>query len=128
MTRIVVPPLPENAINRCRPISALLKTQILHLHEAERRLPPRFRTEIYINEIKTEGDAAEYIRAVTEAIHEAHVAAVAKRLKLNRSSVIEIAAVAEDRLRKKGKVPHNSKPIQISGHASEQMRFRGTTE
>ncbi|MFZ0419178.1 MAG: hypothetical protein WAM04_13855 [Candidatus Sulfotelmatobacter sp.] len=127
-TTIILPRPTRNAINKNRPISDLLKAQILHLHEAERKLPPRRRTEIYVDAIRTEREAAQYIRAVTEAIHEAHAAAVAKRLRPKRKGVIEIAAVAEDRPRKKGRGPDKSKPIEFSGHASQQLRFRGTTE
>jgi len=127
MTKILLPPLPENAINKDRPVSGLLRAQILHLHEAERRLPPRHRTKIYVNAIKTEGEAAEYARAVTEAIHEAHAAAAAKRSRPKRKGVIDIAAVADDRPRK-GKMPDSSKPVVVSGHASQQMRFPGTSE
>src|ERR1700683_608002 len=96
MTKIRVPLPPQSAVDKDRPVSGLLKAQILHLHEAERRLPLRHRTDIYINAIKTEGGAAEYIRAVTEAIHDAHAAAAAKRAKPKRTGVIEIAAVAAD--------------------------------
>jgi ArsR family metal-binding transcriptional regulator len=94
-TKIVVPVPPQSAINQDRPVNALLKSQILHLHEAERRLPLRHHTEIYINAIKTEGEAAEYIRAVTEAIHDAHAAAAARRAR-RQPEVIEIAASAEE--------------------------------
>jgi hypothetical protein len=80
MTLIHVPrPDVKSAMNPNRPVNALLKAQVQHLHAAERNLPFRRRTEIYINAIKTEGEAAEYIRRVTEAIHEAHEAAAAKR-------------------------------------------------
>jgi len=67
------------AMNPGRPVNALLKAQVHHLHEAERNLPLRHRNDIYINAIKTEGEAAEYIRQVTTAIHDAHAAAAAKR-------------------------------------------------
>ena len=94
MTKILLPPLPENAINKDRPVSGLLRAQILHLHEAERRLPPRHRTKIYVNAIKTEGEAAEYARAVTEAIHEAHAAAAAKRSLCTKiNSVLKVGLV-----------------------------------
>ncbi|HLW85141.1 MAG TPA: hypothetical protein VKR60_08005 [Candidatus Sulfotelmatobacter sp.] len=96
MTTIKVPRPPESAMDRDRPVNGLLKAQILHLHEAERRLPLRHHTDIYINAIKTEGEAAEYIRRVTEAIHDAHAAAAAKRVKPKRRRTIEIAAVADD--------------------------------
>jgi hypothetical protein len=80
-----------------RPISSLLKTQIEHLHAAERRLPLRYRSEIYPNAIKTEGEAAAYIREVTEAIHRAHEEAAARRErgKWKAEPGLQIAAVAE---------------------------------
>lgn len=97
-TKINLPPPPKGAMNKNRPVSGLLKAQILHLHEAERRLPLRHHTDIYINAIKTEGEAAEYVRRVTEAIHNAHAAAAARRARPQpkREDVIEIAAVADD--------------------------------
>ena len=76
-------PRPENAWNPNRPVNALLKSQILHLHGAELKLPVRQQTDIYINAIKTEGEAADYVRQVTEAIHAAHQAAAAKRARLS---------------------------------------------
>ncbi|MGA9978894.1 MAG: hypothetical protein WBQ08_09690 [Candidatus Sulfotelmatobacter sp.] len=92
-------PRPKNAMDPDRPVNALLKAQMLHLHDAESKLPMRHHTDIYINAIKTEGEAANYVRRVTEAIHEAHAVAAAKRAKpvAKRKRVIEIAAVADDR-------------------------------
>jgi hypothetical protein len=69
MAIVRVPKPPESAFNPDRPVSSLLKTQILHLHEAELRLPVRHQTDIYINKIRTEGEAAEYIRRVTAKLH-----------------------------------------------------------
>jgi len=99
MTVIKVPRPPKSAYDPSRPISGLLKMQVEHLHVAERRLPSRHRGEIYPNAIKTEGEAAEYIHAVTTAIHKAHAEAAARRAKpaKKRKGVIEIAAVADDR-------------------------------
>src|ERR1700722_7138732 len=98
MPLISVPKPAEAAFDPNRPVSALLKAQIEYLHVAERRLPPRYHTDIYINAVKTEGEAAEYIRAVTEAIHEAHAEAAARRTRpTKRKGVIEIAAVADER-------------------------------
>jgi len=91
MTLVHVPRPPQSALNPDRPVNTLLKAQIQHLHEAERNLPPRHRTDIYINAIKTEGEAAEYIRRVTTAIHKAHEEAAAKR-----GRGIVIAAAADD--------------------------------
>lgn len=97
MTKIALPIPPQSAMNKDRPVSGLLKAQILHLHEAERRLPPQHRTDIYINAIKTEGEAAEYIRAVTEAIRDAHQAAAEKRARrVKRPTGIDIAAAADE--------------------------------
>jgi ArsR family metal-binding transcriptional regulator len=104
-TKIVVPAVPDDAFKKDRPVSGLLKAQILHLHEAERRLPLRHHTDIYINAIKTEGEAAEYIRAVTEAIHDAHAAAATRRARPRRKDVIEIAAVADE-------TPMRQPPVQ----------------
>jgi hypothetical protein len=92
-------PRPKNAMDPDRPVNALLKSQVLHLHDAESKLPVGHRTDIYINAIKTEGEAANYIRRVTEAIHAAHATAAANRARpvAKRKRVIEIAAVADDR-------------------------------
>ena len=69
MTVIKVPKPPKSAFNRNRPVSALLKNQILHMQEVEFRFPARDQTNIYINKIKTEGEAAEYLRQVTARLH-----------------------------------------------------------
>jgi len=106
MALIHVPQIdPKSAMDRNRPVNTLLKVQMEHLHEAEMKLPVRQQTEIYINAIKTEGEAADYIRQVTEAIHAAHEAAQANRAKpaRKRRGVIEIAAVAEDKPARKSK-------------------------
>src|SRR5277367_5572888 len=102
-------PRPKNAMDRHRPVNALLKSQVLHLHDAESKLPASLQTDIYVNAIKTEGEAATYIRRVTEAIQVAHEAAAAKRAKpaAKRKAVIEIAAAADDRpVRKRTVVAH----------------------
>lgn len=100
MTLIKVPPLPipsQSAMNPDRPVNSLLKAQIQHLQEAERNLPSRYRTEIYANAIRTEGEAAKYIRAVTEAITKAHAEAAAQRARPALGRGIAIAAVADDK-------------------------------
>lgn len=81
MTIIPVPRPSKKAMNPDRPVSSLLMAQIQHLQHAERRLPLRYRTEIYTHAIRTEGEAARYIREVTEAIHQAHADAAAERPK-----------------------------------------------
>jgi ArsR family metal-binding transcriptional regulator len=99
MTLVHVPRPPKRAMNPDRPVSALLKTQIEHLHDAERRLPLHYRSEIYINAIKTEGEAASYISAVTQAIRNAH--ADARQRAPKRRRVVEIAAAAAKPARKR---------------------------
>lgn len=103
MTLIHVPRPPKSAYNPDRPVSALLKTQIDHLHHAERRLPLRYRSEIYTHAIQTEREAANYIRVVTEAIHQAHEDAARQRMRPvpKRKRVIEIAAVADEKAERK---------------------------
>lgn len=101
-------PRPKNAYNPDRPVGSLLKAQVDHLREAESKLPLRHRDEIdtYIKAIKTEGEAAAYIRKVTEAIHVAHGDAelarrTAKRRRAPSKRVIKIAAVADERTERK---------------------------
>jgi len=86
MAAIKVPRPPESAYDPGRPISSLLKMQIEQLHKAERRLPTRYRSEIYPNAIKTEGEAAEFVRSVTEGIHRAHADAAIRRAKKTKKA------------------------------------------
>ena len=68
---IPVPKPGRNAFNPDRPLSrnALVKAQVKHFQEADKNLPPELQTGVDINSITTEGQAAAYIRKVTEAIH-----------------------------------------------------------
>jgi len=120
MTLIHVPrPDVKSAMNPDRPVNALLKAQIQHLHDAEGNLPLRHRTDIYINAIRTEGEAAEYIRRVTEAIDEAHEAAAKRRARpvIKRRRGITIAAAAD-----KGPV---AKGPRASGQEKKSALKRG---
>ncbi|HEY7353864.1 MAG TPA: hypothetical protein VH596_13940 [Terriglobales bacterium] len=96
MAIIHVPRPPKLAINPQRTASSLLKTQIEHLQQAELRLPLKYQTGTYVNAIKTEGEAADYIGAVTKAIHDAHVEAARNRAKVSRrrGRILQIAAAA----------------------------------
>ena len=96
MALIDVPRAPMSAYDPERPMSSLLKSQVEHLREAESKLPLRYRSELYVKAIKTEGEAARYIREVTEAIHKAHKAAEGARRAPKRKPVIEIAAAADE--------------------------------
>jgi hypothetical protein len=102
---IIKVPKPQGVIDPSRPVNALLKAQIEHLHEAERALPLKYRSEIYIRAIQTEGEAAEYIQEITEAIHAAHRDAEQKRARVAAKKkgkpVISIAAVADVRTEQK---------------------------
>ncbi len=103
MAVIHVPrPSKKKAMNPNRPVSSLLLTQVSHLQHAERRLPLRYRTEIYTHAIRTEGEAAAYIHEVTEAIREAHANAAARRTGTRRGQRrgLEIAAAAAKSKRK----------------------------
>ena len=101
MVLIRVPKPPKSAYDPDRPMSSLLNSQIEHLREAEGKLPLKYRSEWYIKAISTEGEAAKYIRDVTEAIHEAHEDAERARRAPKRKRVIEIAAVADERAERK---------------------------
>ena len=99
MTMIHVPRPPKNSLNLNRPVSSLVLTQVEHMHTAEKRLPLRYRTEIYVNAIKTEGEAARYISEVTAAIHRAHDEAAKRRTERApaRKAALQIAAAGEQK-------------------------------
>lgn len=105
MTVIKVPKPPESAFNMNRPVSALLKNQILHLQEAEFRLPARDQTNIYINNIKTEGQAAEYIRQVTAKLHPAG----SKQKGFDRAATGKNKPARKSAPKSKGKTKSNTK-------------------
>lgn len=108
MVLIPVPKPPKSAMNPDRRVSALLQSQVEYLQDAEFRLPVKMQTNIYINSIKTEGQAADYIRRVTKALHEAHGVepsghAAPLKIVAKKKSVRgpDIAAVAAKTKRKK---------------------------
>ena len=60
----------KKAYNPDRPISSLIRTQLLHLHHAEHIVvPEKQRTNININTLLTERQASEYIQRVTALLH-----------------------------------------------------------
>ncbi|SRR5258708_2051804 len=60
----------KQAYDHDRPISSLIRTQLLHLHHAENLVvPPNARTNININHLLTERQASEYIQKVTALLH-----------------------------------------------------------
>ncbi len=98
MVLIHVPRPPKSAYDPDRPMGTLLKSQVDHMREAESKLPIRYRSNVYAKAIQTEGEAARYIRDVTEAIHAAHEDAErARRTPVKRKRGLEIAAVADER-------------------------------
>ena len=101
MTIIRVPKTPASAFNKNRPVSSLLKTQLEHLQRAEFRLPAELQTNIYINAIKTEGEAAEYIGEVTRRLHAAHARGTVVAAKPKTRRVATIAAMAAPMKKKK---------------------------
>jgi hypothetical protein len=71
----------NEAYNPDRPISSLIRTQLLHLHHAEYvMIPPKERTNININTLHTERQASEYIQTVTALLHK-HGRKAAKKTK-----------------------------------------------
>jgi hypothetical protein len=61
----------ENAAyNPDRPISSLIRTQLVHLHQAEHIVvPAKARTNININTLLTERQSSSYIQKVTKLLH-----------------------------------------------------------
>ena len=97
---VVYFPRPKGVRDPERPAGSLLLAQVKHLREAEKNLPARYQSGIFTHAIQTEGEAARYVRAVTEAIHAAHDDAATERATRTRTPkrkrVIEIAAVADE--------------------------------
>lgn len=98
MAMIEVPRPQKGSMNPNRAANALLLSQVEHMHAAEKRLPERFRTDTYVNAIRTEREAAQYIQAVTSAIHRAHDEAARKRADdaKPRRAALHLAAAAEE--------------------------------
>jgi hypothetical protein len=119
---LIVVPKAKGVIDPDRPVNALLKAQIQHLQEAERVLPVKYHSEIYIRAIKTEGEAAEYIQQVTEAIRDAHEDAAARRTRraAKRKGVIEIAAMADEGAGRKKRGKNNMKKNTGKKRASKK--------
>ena len=118
-------PKPKKAYNPDRPMGSLLKAQVDHLREAESKLPLRYRHEIdtYVKAIKTEREAATYIRKVTEAIHDAHAEAErARRAPKRKERVIEIAAVADERAERKQKSARTRSATKPKKHVASKRR------
>ena len=94
----IVVPKPKSVWDPNRLASSLLLAQVHHLREAEKSLPADYHSGIFHKSVSTEGEAARYIRAVTEAIHAAHADAAAARtprVPKKQKRVLEIAAVAD---------------------------------
>jgi|HubBroStandDraft_3_1064219.scaffolds.fasta_scaffold416643_2 hypothetical protein len=66
---VEVPKLDRNPYNPLRPVSDLVKNQVLHLSLAERHLKPEDQTGIDVHSIQTEEDAARYIHHLTAKLH-----------------------------------------------------------
>ena len=105
MSVIKVPKPPKSAFDKNRRLSTLLEWQIYHAQEAELALPVDHSTNIYVNAIQTEGEAADYIRKVTEKVHELHGSPLTKPKKGKRSAKpgLTLAAQASPRAKRKSK-------------------------
>lgn len=70
VTFVRIPRPPASAMNKDRPISDLIKAQLLHIQHAENaRLPKHKRDGRMPGDIRTEAEAASYIAAVTRVLH-----------------------------------------------------------
>jgi hypothetical protein len=120
---IDVPAFDEKAAyNDQRPISGLVRSQLLHLHQVENlSLAPGRRTGVNINDLHTELDASNYIRKVTALVHRHSKAqagtatAARKRPKKTTARRAKKAVkkratqVAQNRRRRRGAQAHKSK-------------------
>lgn len=70
VTRIDVPKPPASAMNPHRQASDLIKAQLRHIQHAESaRLPRHKRSGVNVEDIRTEAEAAKYIREMTRLLH-----------------------------------------------------------
>lgn len=84
----------KEAYNHDRPISGLLRTQLLHLHVAENLwLPKKERTGININDLHTERKASEYIAKVTPLLRRHGKRAAAEDSKTRQKGTRRITRV-----------------------------------
>ncbi len=69
--RVRVPKPSKASFDRERPLekNTLLLNQVKHLHELEKALRRRLDSGIRYEDVKTEGQAAEYIRRITCILH-----------------------------------------------------------
>lgn len=66
-----VPRPAQKSFNKERSLdgNALLKNQVDHFRELEKRLLAELQTGIQYQDVKTEGQAAAYIKKMTEILH-----------------------------------------------------------
>ena len=124
MTLIHVPRPPKSARDPNRPVNALLKAQVQYLQDAELKLPLRQQTNIYVNAIKTEGEAARYISKVTAAIHRAHDDAAKLRTKRapKLKSAPQITAAGKERPAPKRTLKATAKKATGRVRAKKQLK------
>src|ERR1700681_718674 len=65
---IRIPRAPKSAFKKEREISSLLKSQIEHVADAEKRLRRNKRTHVDVQSITTEHQAAEYVGTVMKRL------------------------------------------------------------
>jgi hypothetical protein len=74
------------AYDHNRPISGLIRTQLLHLHHAEQLVvPAKAQTNVNINKLHTELEASEYIEKITALLHK-HGKGQSTQLKKSKGS------------------------------------------
>ena len=69
VTVVEVPKPADGSHNKHRALPRLLSTQLVQFRELEMSLPEQHRTGIDVGSLETEGQAAEYIKAMTAKLH-----------------------------------------------------------
>jgi hypothetical protein len=67
---VPVPKPHKSAYNPDRPISDLVRNQILHMSVAERSLEKRHQSPLEVHAIRTERQASDYIEHLTKKLHQ----------------------------------------------------------
>ena len=84
MKEIVVPAPPKEAFNKHRRMSDLIKKQVEHFKHLEHKLAPEHRAVLPQHAITTEGEAAQYIAAITRLIKSKAEAPAPKLVRLRK--------------------------------------------
>lgn len=117
------------AYNPDRPISGLIRNQLLHLHHAENLVvPAQSRTNININDLLTERQASDYIHKVTQLLHQYGKSDSARKRTKTKRTPAKVATKATKKTQTPAKQTSKSKKkTQSSVQKGDRNQRKKTT-